>query len=338
MGSGLILEAWFLHEELVLKLLGRQEARQLTRELPPHGTPFAELHSRHAFEEALAERLQVLDVKSLAVTRLDASTVVGDLVWLEQAFYFKGLGSARSGDGGRASFSGKLDVDPSLTVTGEYNAQRVRGETAVDQLSGRSRQFIVGYVLESGATRVRLRPLFIGQRLVTVANSEYPMDVRDAAHVWPRYVDQFKGVDFDSKLTRKDLNVLKDAPEEQIKHWFAEIIGEPAVPKDWGGEQFDLWTRMLSIAGEPARAAVAFKGPAVFRPMKIADLGKNGDQIDRLAATAADLLVVQHCHEITAPVENMLRAYALMPGRTRRYMTINGYDTIRIIRHYGYLS
>jgi hypothetical protein len=44
---------------------------------------------------------------------------------------------------------------------------------------------------------------------------------------------------------------------------------------------FDLWTRMLSINGNPVRAAFVFKGPAAFRPMKIADLGKNGDQIDR---------------------------------------------------------
>lgn len=70
--------------------------------------------------------------------------------------------------------------------------------------------------------------------------------------------------------------------------------------------------------------------------MAIADLGKNGDQIDRLANTAADLLVVQHCHEVLAPVVNMLRTYAVQPGYERRYMIIDGYDTLRILRHFGH--
>ena len=71
--------------------------------------------------------------------------------------------------------------------------------------------------------------------------------------------------------------------------------------------------------------------------MTIADLGKNGDQIDRLANTAADVLIVQHCHSVRAPVVNMLRTYAVQPGRARRYMVIDGYDTIRILSHFGHL-
>jgi hypothetical protein len=166
----------------------------------------------------------------------------------------------------------------------------------------------------------------------------YELEVRDVAHVWPQQIDQFRRADFTSRLKQSDLQMLKEVPETQVKDWFAQIIGEPDVPKDWGGEQFDLWTSRLSIDGEPLRAAIAFKGPAAFHPMKIADLGKNGDQIDRLAATAADLLVVQHCHSITAPVVNMLRAYATGPGRIRRYMIIDGYNTIRIFKHFGYVD
>lgn len=72
--------------------------------------------------------------------------------------------------------------------------------------------------------------------------------------------------------------------------------------------------------------------------MRIADLGHNGDQIDRLAQTAADVMVVQHCHSITAPVVNMLKAYASNPYDPKRYITIDGYDTIRILRHFGYIK
>lgn len=119
---------------------------------------------------------------------------------------------------------------------------------------------------------------------------------------------------------------------------FAEIISESEVPNDWGGEQFDLWSTVISVEGQRLRTAIAFKGPARFRPMTIASLGKNGDQIDRLAQTAADLMVVQHCHTITAPVVNMLKAYASNFRDPKRYMLIDGSDTIRILRHFGYLS
>jgi hypothetical protein len=144
--------------------------------------------------------------------------------------------------------------------------------------------------------------------------------------------------EFPAAPAKADLDVLKAVPEKKIKQAFAEIISESEVPKDWGGEQFDLWTTVMSVEGQRLRAAIALKGPARFRPMTIASLGKNGDQIDRLAQTAADLMVVQHCHTMTATVVNMLKAYASNFRDPKRFMLIDGLDTIRILRHFGYLS
>ncbi|MBX9151984.1 hypothetical protein [Rhodococcus qingshengii] len=93
----------------------------------------------------------------------------------------------------------------------------------------------------------------------------------------------------------------------------------------------------MTIEGENHTAAIMFKGPAAFAPMKIAHLGKNGDQTDRIAQTAAGLLVVQHCHSITAQVHYMLHSYAAQPGNLRRYMLVDGFDTIRILRHHGHV-
>jgi hypothetical protein len=159
----------------------------------------------------------------------------------------------------------------------------------------------------------------------------------EAAHVWPSQIDQFDGVDWSMRLTLRDLQVLRSVPEQQVKEWLADILGEPTLPKDWGGEQFDLWTDRITIDGTQVRAAFALKGPAKFHPMTVADLGVNGDQISRLAQTVADLLVVQHCHTITAAVEHTLQAFAMNPANPRRYMTIDGYQTIRILRHFGHL-
>lgn len=339
MPSATNLEGWFIHYELVLKLLGQDAAIALTQWLPRPESPFADAHTRHAFETALAEYLERPSVTALAVACVDGSLRNGQLVWLDQALIFKGVAAARPDEGKRATFSGVLDVDNAVRVSGDFNTARVTSLTAAGMLSGRARQFVLGYVQKAESSSVVLRPIFIGQRLLPVEGEGYELEPREFAHVWPQQLDQFRGVDFTTRLTRQDLKILKEVPETQVKHWFAAIIGEPEVPEDWGGEQFDLWTTRLSVEGEPLRAAIAFKGPGGgFHPMRIADLGKNGDQIDRLAATAADLLVVQHGHSITAPVVNMLRHYATPTDRIRRYMTIDGYDTIRILQHFGYLN
>lgn len=66
----------------------------------------------------------------------------------------------------------------------------------------------------------------------------------------------------------------------------------------------------------------------------MASLGKKGDQIDRLFSEPADLLVLQHCHEITSPVRGAMRAYAQQMGKPRLFCLIDGYDTIRLLRAY----
>lgn len=129
--------------------------------------------------------------------------------------------------------------------------------------------------------------------------------------------------------------MLRAIPEQEIKKAFAEIIGEPTVPKDWSGERSDLFTTWVKLQGRRISTALAFKGPAKFHPMAASDLGKNGDQIDRLFSEPADLLILQHCHDITPPVRGMMRAYAQQMGRPRLFCLINGYDTLRILRAYG---
>ena len=135
------------------------------------------------------------------------------------------------------------------------------------------------------------------------------------------------------RLRKEDLNLLKAIPEKVIKEAFADAINEPAIPNDWGGEQFDLWTTRLRLRGDWASAAFLFKGPSQFHPMDVKSLGARGDQIDRLFSSRADVLVLQHCHEVTSRVVNMMRAYASDFSRPRRFMVIDGYETIKILRH-----
>jgi len=337
-----VVEAWFLHEKLALSLLSENDAQTLTRQIPAPEEPFAQMMRTELFERALTTYLVSNDIHSLAVEQLHERLALGQLVWLDQAIAFKGVGAAlkkvREGSQGRASFSARLATKSETRVVGSYDAAKLTCNSAPGQLSGTKRQFILGYISELSDDEIGLRPIVIATRWLKPPTSRFSRLSTDDAHLWPASVDQFAEVDFRKRLSASDLNVLRDVPEQSIKESFADILGEPDVPNDWGGEQFDLWsTDRLTVNGEPLRTAFMFKGPAKFSPMTIAALGKNGDQIDRLAQTAADLMVVQHCHSIRAPVLNMLKAYATNPRDPKRYMTIDGYSTIRILRHFGKL-
>jgi hypothetical protein len=115
------------------------------------------------------------------------------------------------------------------------------------------------------------------------------------------------------------------------------LIGESYVPKDWGGERSDLYTSRVFVDGRQVSAAWLFKGPGYPRAMDVKALGKNGDQIDRLFTEPAELLVLQHCHQIKPSVVGMMDAYAHDARHPRFYMIIDGADTGRILRSLGLL-
>jgi hypothetical protein len=336
------LDSWFLHEKLILGLLHQHEIAVLQHQLqmPGPGPSLDRAYRIDLFERAASAFLARADVPSLAVSHLHRELRAGQLAWLDQPLTFRGtataLAAVERGRTGRATFSGPLATGENVRVYGEYNAERLTGSTSVGELTGRQRQFLLGYVHSMTAGEIGLRPIVIARRWARPDPAAFKV-WDDTAHVWPSAVDQFGGVNFRLRLAKADLDVLRLIPEKKIKQAFAEIISESEVPNDWGGEQFDLWSTVISVEGQRLRTAIAFKGPARFRPMTIASLGRNGDQIDRLAQTAADLMVVQHCHTITAPVVNMLKAYASNFRNPKRYMLIDGLDTIRILRHFGYL-
>lgn len=336
------LDSWFIHDKLIMNLLGSADAAALARQLAAaEAHPFSKALCTDVLERVVASILGSGQVEALDVAVLRGNLQVGQLVWLDQAVAFRGLPAAlrelQEGGVARATFSARLATAPDIRVKGDYNATRLTCSTARGELSGTKRQLIVGYVRRVENEEITLRPVVIATRFLRPTpniRNWYPVD---PAHVWPSAVDQFSGVDWTQTVSTSELSALKAIPETDIKRAFAEIIDEPDIPNDWGGEQFDLWTTRLLVEGQPLMASFLFKGPAAFKPMTIAVLGKNGDQIDRLASSPADVLVVQHCHSITAPVVNMLRAYASDPARPRRYMTIDGYATIKILRHHGML-
>ena len=131
-----------------------------------------------------------------------------------------------------------------------------------------------------------------------------------------------------------DCEPMREISEAAFKACLAAILGDTAA-KDWGGEHSDYFSAHVSLAGHPHTAAFLLKGPARFRPMTLNHLGKNNDQIVRLAHVPASLLVVQHCHDIGPEVRETLRAFAVQPSSPRRYCLIDGRDSLRLLRAYG---
>jgi hypothetical protein len=144
--------------------------------------------------------------------------------------------------------------------------------------------------------------------------------------------DEFSKVRNFDKPT--NIEPMRHISEVAFKTCLARLLGDP-VKKDWGGEMSDHFTSQLHLAGRRVTGAFLLKGPSRFRPMTLNHLGKNNDQIFRLSQQPADVFFVQHCHEIEAAVRATLRAFAVQPGRPRRYCLIDGRDSLWLLQSYG---
>jgi hypothetical protein len=118
----------------------------------------------------------------------------------------------------------------------------------------------------------------------------------------------------------KSIAGLKPArlSEAKTKEGFLKLLGEVKRPKDWGGENNDIFTDRVSLFGKKKRAAFALKGPAKTGPLVPGKMGKNGDQIQRLFDTPASVFIVQYEGEVKESVyklmEELSKARAITAG------------------------
>ena len=129
--------------------------------------------------------------------------------------------------------------------------------------------------------------------------------------------------------------------EADIKQGIAQILGEPFVPKDWGGEIADLFSAQFMFQGKRAAGGFLLKGPGVKGTLTIGRLGKNGDQVVRLTSTSLELYVVQFVGPIAQAVVDHVEAHVRQAAQRacqpRYYCIIDGTDTARLLKAYGQL-
>lgn len=339
---------WYIHKAEMGKLVGREilQASGLDALQSLTDAHRAAMREDLIYKELADDFLQKAEVQSLSHQLLSHGAEAAGLFVHHDSFWCNGVTKYSRGDvipqGKQRPFiHGKV-----VTGNGEIrlelpiNPEHLMSSSASSYLSKQIRLFVLGHVVRLETDRIIGRPL-------AIASADFNFNDDAAKHelrrVWYEFgevkcgeIDSFKRVvDLDEPPTLDELKALKDIREDDVKGAFAEIIGEPYVGTDWGGEQSDLFSARLKFAGREINAAFAFKGPGMRQRLTIANMGKNGDQALRLAQEPAELLVVQHWREIDPQVRKLMRALVAEHLGQRMFCLIDGADTWRILKAYG---
>jgi hypothetical protein len=334
------LTCWYLNRRRVLELVGLEG-------LAVSGLTGQEaLRAEYvALKNALIEWLNAASPPTLGQLMIRGKLHQHALFTHYSNYFGKGLPNIRRLlDKGRtdvpmAELYSKLDeVKPGCRLSFRFHHEHLVSNSAWVELSKQHQLFALGLVTKVSDTVIEAIPWVIASPLPHLLFDPATSKGRRWVNRLQVFIDEIDTFDrirnVNYRLVKSDLEQLRAIPEQQIKQAFAEVIGEPTITKDWGGERSDLFSDRLLLDGKRIATALMFKGPAKFAPLTSASLGKNGDQIDRLFSEPADLLVLQHCHEITPAVRGQMRAYAQQIGRLKLFCLIDGYDTIRLLRGY----
>lgn len=228
---------------------------------------------------------------------------------------------------------GEVEVSVKL----EYSKDHITSDTLRSQLAEGDEFSIIAILDRFESGTLYFHPLIIGAPWLHTEDPKWQEKVVWWSHeFFEHFVEDF---DEFSKVLEypkpTDILPMKQVSEAAFKVFLASLLGD-SVSKDWGGETSDYFTAHLHLQGRRVSAAFLLKGPAWFSPMTLNHLGKNNDQIYRLSQEPVDVLVLQHCHEITPAVRATLRAFAVQPSNPRRYSLIDGRDSLWLLQAYGF--
>ena len=221
----------------------------------------------------------------------------------------------------------------------EYSTEHVFASTTESELSEGTTNSILGEIRSIKENRIVIHPLIIGAP--TYAHPKNGPDTSRLVYngfgqyeIFPEDIEEFtplKDVIVNDPVEWQE--TMKSLSELEVKTKIAEILGD-TTKKDWAGEQNDHYSTHITLGDKRTTAAFLLKGPARFEEMQPRHLGKNADQIYRLATTPAATLIVQHCHNIGEAVRGTLRAFSVTPHQPRHYCLMDGRDTYRLLKAY----
>jgi|SRR5579864_4267448 len=161
-----------------------------------------------------------------------------------------------------------------------------------------------------------------------------------------------QGIDSFSKV--RDLNVAQvkaflndgflNIPEERVKTALLEILGQSYKPNDWGGETEDIFSSYIWLNGERVQTSIILKGGGTIhgRETHLGDLGKNGDQLERMMRTSSSkLFIIQSVKPIGQDIINAAQAFVSQHwanGNKCYFCIVDGQDTALLLYAYGLLQ
>jgi len=141
-----------------------------------------------------------------------------------------------------------------------------------------------------------------------------------------------------AKVRKVKVAVARKIPERKFKYGIAKLAKQSGNFDDWGGEANDLYTSKIHVRGRRYAMAFAFKGPATTGKLTPKKLGKNGDQIQRLFGSPADVFFVQYHDQIDESVVEQMKRFAIAASVTENKLVmfgvIDGDETNRLIAAY----
>ena len=338
------LTCWYLNARRIVELTGSNVVAQHANASSASSDSLQGIAEHQALKEGLLAWMRAENPRPLRVLLTEGQLAEGRLFTHNSNFFFKGLPSVyqsiRNGQSlprPAVGYSKIEDWRSGGKLQFEFHHDHLTSNSSWSQLSGQKRMFVLGLITRITGKVIESVPYVIAN-IVHNRSETWSREQQywsDHLEIHVDGIDNFEEVSgFNKKLTMESLDPLKCLLEQDIKNAFAEIIGEPHVPKDWGGESSDLFSTHVTIDGKRHSTAFIFKGRSKFKPMRMADLGKNGDQIGRLFDEPAALYILQHCHRVENDVRKTMQAYAEQMGRPRLFCIIDGFDTLRILSSY----
>ncbi|EPG66021.1 hypothetical protein [Leptospira wolffii] len=343
------ITAWYLNPDRISQLLGTVNVVNAANSLLSVTGTVSPLSpasiSRNLLKEELEKYISCSNFPSYEELLVKGKISNGSIFQIYHHFYCSGLAKYKKQYkdlpvDAVAEIHTKIEFDNNRKLRILYHPGKLMTDSAWGRLSGNSRLYSLAYIESVEKNEVKARPYIIGDLHVDEGKATMISPIFDYGELSIGSIDSFAKVFdvTDKETTRPVLTKLKSIPEKDIKHAFAEIIGENTVPKDWGGEKSDLFSSNVTFKKSKTPTAFLFKGPANFSPMTLKHLGKNSDQIDRLFSEPVKIAIIQHCHEITPQVRSLMRAYASRIHDLKYFSIIDGYDTIRLLKAYNKLG
>jgi hypothetical protein len=325
------IDPGFVHREGIETALGPDGMRyvdEAIRQLPAMTAHMADYRIDHIYKNYLLGLCQGLKVKTLAEVlasgrgRMFCST---EKVLPNAEVYTKERTRSEVEPAGQSEYKVLL----------EYSTRRIASDTLRSELHNGAQLSIVAKLRRREGGTLIFYPLVIGGPWLWIQDEHWGDKLAWwGYHFYEHFIGDFAEFSRVKDIPTPDtVEPMRHVSEKAFKACLGKILGDN-VTSDWGGEQSDHYTSRLHLGDRRVTAAFLLKGPAKFVPMGLDHLGKRNDQIYRLAQEPADILIVQHAHDITPPVRATLRAFTVQPGRPRRYCLIDGRDSLWLLRAY----